>query len=335
METDLHHAHSSQRARSAGRVVAAAVACVLLFPACGSETAARPANDWSPAATEPPADAPVRPSLAVGPVAVGHNRLAFGLVDEGGSLVDDAEVTATLWTLADAGDGEMIGTEVATHALTRVALPQDYQHEHADGSDHLHDARDATVYVAEVEFDRPEWWGAELSITIDGELLAPMRVPFWVDADTPEPAVGERIPASRQPTTADTEIELIDSADPPRPELHDRTIADALAENRPLMVVFATAAFCQTQFCGPVLDGVAIPLSEQYGDRMEFIVVEPFDLEMARQGELVPMSIMNEWGLASEPWIFVTDADGVVTHRFQGITSLDEVRAAVEQVLAG
>ena len=335
MHTDLHRVCPSRSARTAGRIAAVVGAGALLISACGTETAARPANDWSPSATEPPADAPIQPSLAVGPVAVGHNRLAFGLVDEAGSLVDDAEVTATLWTLSDAGDGELTGTEISTHQLTRVVLPQDYQHEHADGSDHLHEARDATVYAAEVELDRPEWWGAELSITIDGEQLDPMRVPFWVDADTPEPVVGERIPASRQLTTADTELELIDSADPPRPELHDLTIADALAQERPLMVVFATAAFCMTQFCGPVLDGVVIPLSERYGDRMEFIVVEPFDLEMAQQGELVPMPIMNEWGLASEPWIFVTDAGGVVTHRFQGITSLDEVGAAVEYVLAG
>ncbi len=335
MDTDPRPVLSTRPVRLAGRITAAAFAGALLVAACGDEAAVRPANDWSAAATALPADAPIRPSLAVGPVAVGFNRLAFGLVDEGGGLVDDAEVTATMWTLSDDGNGAMTGTEVGTHSLTQVALPQDYQHEHADGSDHLHDARDATVYVAEVELDQPEWWGAELSITVDGEQLDPIRVPFWVDTDTPEPGIGERIPASRQPTTADTDVELIDSADPPRPELHDMTVADALGLRRPLMVVFATAAFCQTQFCGPVLDGVVIPLSERYGDRMEFVVVEPFDLAMARQGELVPMPIMNEWGLASEPWVFVTDADGVVTHRFQGITSLDEVGAAVEQVLAG
>lgn len=318
-------------------VIAAGV--VLLGSACGgsggvgSGTESGDATDWSPEAIALPDDAPVQPSIAVGPVAVGQQRLAFGLVDLEGSLVDDAEVEASFWALTETDTG-FTGAEIATRTLDRVVLPQDYTHEHADGTDHIHDARDATVYVTDLHLDRAGWWGAELEIVTDDERLDPVRVPFRVEADTPEPAVGEPIPASRQLTTADVDISRIDSADPPRPELHDVTIADALELGKPLVVGFATAAFCQTQFCGPVLDGVIVPLSDEFGDQIEFIVVEPFDLARAGQGQLVPVPIMAEWGLSTEPWVFVTDDRGVVTHRFQGITSLDEVRGAVEAVLA-
>ena len=37
----------------------------------------------------------------------------------------------------------------------------------------------------------------------------------------------------------------------PDPELHQWTIADALAEGRPALVLFGTPAYCESLFCGP------------------------------------------------------------------------------------
>ena len=100
------------------------------------------------------------------------------------------------------------------------------------------------------------------------------------------------------------------------------------------MIAFATPAFCQTQFCGPVMETVVIPAWQRYRDRVQFIHVEPWDLTKARNGSLVPVDAVQQWGLLSEPFVFVIDADGKVAAKFEGIVGADELDAAIEQVLA-
>jgi hypothetical protein len=128
---------------------------------------------------------------------------------------------------------------------------------------------------------------------------------------------------------------MIDSSTPPRPELHQLTVAEAIANGRPSVVAFATPAFCQTRFCGPVVDAVVMPLYERYGDRVNFLHIEPYQLEEARKGRLVVIPEMQEWGLPSEPWIFVLDATGHVIAKFEGIMSKEEVEPALQRALDG
>ena len=42
---------------------------------------------------------------------------------------------------------------------------------------------------------------------------------------------------------------------------------------------------------------------------------------------------MNDWYLQSEPWVFVIDADGIITARFEGPASPEELTTAVEAAL--
>ncbi len=44
----------------------------------------------------------------------------------------------------------------------------------------------------------------------------------------------------------------------------------------------------------------------------------------------VPATV--EWGLPTEPYIFVVGADGLVKAKFEGIASQEELAAAFEQV---
>jgi hypothetical protein len=116
--------------------------------------------------------------------------------------------------------------------------------------------------------------------------------------------------------------------------MHDLTVAAALDAGRPMLVVFGTPAFCQTRFCGPVIDRIARPLLERYGSEAAFIHIEPFDLAEARDaGRLVVLPVMAEWGLTTEPWIFIVDRDGRVSAKFEGIMSLAEVEAALTAVI--
>ena len=153
---------------------------------------------------------------------------------------------------------------------------------------------------------------------------------------TTEPMLGEPAPASTQLVLRDVaDVTEIDTSSPPMPELHDVTVAEALEGGRPLVVAFATPAFCLTRFCGPVIDEVVRPLYERYGDRAQFIHIEPYDVAEARTGRLLIVPAMEEWRLSTEPWVFVIDASGRVAAKFEGITSAEEVAASLLPLLEG
>jgi hypothetical protein len=242
-------------------------------------------------------------------------------------------VRAAFYRLADPEKQPREAEPAGEAQLTPRSLTPSTNHKHPDGSVHAHDGRAVTAYVVTHEFDRVGLWGGALEIELDGKRYSP-QVTFFVQEHTSEPAVGDPAPPSVQRTTAEAPIEEIDSSIEPNPDLHDTAVADAVASGRPAVIAFVTPAFCQTQFCGPVLEQVVLPAWEQYRERVEFIHIEPYDLKQAREaGRLVPLDIIREWGLVSEPFVFVVDAEGKIAAKFEGIMEAEELAAAIEQVL--
>ena len=71
----------------------------------------------------------------------------------------------------------------------------------------------------------------------------------------------------------------------PDPAFYQTSVADALAANKPFVLVFATPKFCQTKTCGPTLDKVKA-VAAKHPD-VTFINVEPYLLEDV-DGQLQP-----------------------------------------------
>ena len=119
----------------------------------------------------------------------------------------------------------------------------------------------------------------------------------------------------------------------PIPGLYRITVAQALFEQKPIVVAFATPGFCPSHMCGPVTDVVSQTYTN-YSDTVNFIHIEPWDLNIARNtGKLHPARITLEWNLPSEPWVFVVDKTGRVTKRFEGLFGKTELSEALEEVL--
>ena len=121
------------------------------------------------------------------------------------------------------------------------------------------------------------------------------------------------------------------------------TVADAVTSGRPSVILFATPMFCQTAACGPTLD-VVKGIAADYKDRITFVHVEPYALRLTdagiqpdldADGHLQPVPATVEWGLPTEPYLFVVDEDGTVAAMFEGVMGTDELRAAFEEVAAG
>ncbi|MDP9237917.1 MAG: hypothetical protein M3P30_11080 [Chloroflexota bacterium] len=136
-----------------------------------------------------------------------------------------------------------------------------------------------------------------------------------------EPGIGDPAPPSVQQTLANvSDIEQIDSSYPPRPQMHQMTVADAVASSRPTVIAFATPAFCRSRTCAPVMDTVMDPLYAKYAAHANFIHIEPYDLAKLRAANIedeIPAT--RDWKLQSEPWVFVIDRQGKVAAKFEGI----------------
>ena len=185
------------------------------------------------------------------------------------------------------------------------------------------------LYVATVNL--PE--AATYQATIDAEGLASAGPIGLVTAEDPpliEP--GEQAPASETRTSEEfPDLSIITSDTEPDPAMYELTVAEAVTGGSPSVIVFATPAFCVSQACGPLLDQVKA-LRSDYPE-VGFVHVEIYeDLQVSSPEELTVVPATSEWGLPSEPWVFVIDAEGVVSASFEGAASDTELTAAIDAV---
>lgn len=143
-------------------------------------------------------------------------------------------------------------------------------------------------------------------------------------------AVGAKAPRSENPTLATAPAARITTSRPPDLPLLRYSIANSLAAQRPFVVTFATPKFCTSRTCGPVVDVVESVRRRFERRGIRFIHVEVFTGNDPNRGY---NRWMREWGLASEPWVFLVGADGRVKAKFEGSVSEAELAAAVRAKL--
>jgi len=197
------------------------------------------------------------------------------------------------------------------------------------------------LYVVLATFPTAGDWIAEVATSAPGASTETARLEFQVHDDGSAVRVGEKAPSSDTPTADDVggDLAKLSTDQRPDPSFYEVSVAAAIADARPFVLVFATPAFCTSRQCGPTLDTVK-SLAADFAD-VAFINVEPFELQYAEgrlqpvldaQGQLQPVAAVKEWGILSEPWIFVVDGKGIVRGSFEGVVGADELREAVEEV---
>jgi hypothetical protein len=261
-------------------------------------------------------------------LTVGENRFMLRLMDAADERVFGATVSLSFYDLNGADPDHHTDVDARF-----VGVETGYVDEQSGGKREV--TGEDGVYVAPVAFDRPGDWGVIIRASSDGADPGELPFRFTVRDRSDEPMIGDPAPASVQATTASAAIEEIDSSSPPRPAMHDVTIADAVTSQRPAVIAFATPAFCRSRLCAPVMDTVMDPLFARYAADAAFIHVEPYLLRDLRDGFVEnPVPATLEWRLHSEPWIFIVGRDGRVAAKFEGIMAVDEVEAALQLALA-
>ncbi len=313
-------------------------AAAALTAGCGSsggDGTSRPA----PAATEFPAaegktieqllnESGATPAeLVVSPAArvfeLGPNRYPFGVFDVGGEQIDDADVA--LYFAKDSG------APVQGPLPARVGSLETKPAYRAQGTEGPGEA--TTVYVVpEVDFDRSGPWLA-IAMLKGPDGLRSSRIPSPTVGQFPDvPAVGERAPVIHTPTAADVggDLALIDTRIPPS-QLHGADFADVVGR-KPVVLIFATPAFCQSRVCGPVVD-IVQQVADKYGDEAEFIHMEVWEDNDPSTEKVRPQ--LRAFGLPTEPWTFLIDERGIVRERIEGAYGVSELEQAMRTILPG
>ena len=133
------------------------------------------------------------------------------------------------------------------------------------------------------------------------------------------------------PTKADVggDIESIDTRQPPS-TMHEVDFADVVGK-KPVILLFATPALCQSRVCGPVVD-IAEQVKARRGGEAEFIHQEIFvgnDIDKGFRPQVL------KWKLPTEPWVFAVDRKGRVAARIEGAFSAEELERAVDAAVKG
>jgi hypothetical protein len=184
------------------------------------------------------------------------------------------------------------------------------------------------LYVAEFDFDVAGAWTVSLVDDEGNRFVAP---PFNVAEEAIAVDVGEAAPPSVSKTTDDGPLTEITSDTDPEPAFYEMTVAEAVSSEQPSVIVFATPAFCVSATCGPSLDTVKAAATD-FPD-VNFVHVEVYDnLDAASFDELILAEPILEWGLPTEPWVYVVDAGGTVAARFEGAIGENELRGALEAI---
>ena len=310
-----------------------ALAAVLLVgaSACSQEAEQPPAAP--PAQESAAVEPPLRPDrvplvkgdlspdglqaiLGTGDLGVGRNRIGFVLISRQGFVTEPEITVSSRYFAASASDGELVETTSAE------LKPWPY------GSRGL--------YATHLTFDSPGSWG--LDIVVQGSAGAGRRAQlrFDVAPSTSAPAVGSAAIRSVSKTVGDVEtLAQLTTGSLHDPDLYQTTIAEAVTSGMPAVIVFASPAFCANEVCGPQVD-VLQEIKDEFKGRGHFVHVDFYDNPREIQGDLDKARLspaVLEWGLPSIEWTFVVDRSGVVTARFEGFATLEEVKEAFLRVL--
>ncbi len=269
------------------------VALGIMLGACGSETGPFPDGSFAVVANVD--------------IGIGQSRVQVGIVGPDGDRLGGPEVPVSFQFAAADGGGTL------EYEAEWVWLIEDI----------------VGLYKAEAVFDTAGVW----TVSVDPEAGVPLPATgFQVLDPTFAPNVGDTAPLAPIDTLATKPLEQLTTDPNPDEDFYRLTLEEAFSSGRPTVVVFSTPAFCRTATCGPTLD-VVKEVKPEYPD-VNFVHVEVYtDLQSPdfepTAAFLAPALGTEFWNLPTEPWVFVVDTDGIVTARFEGTATIDDLRTSL------
>ncbi|MEA2432365.1 MAG: hypothetical protein QOI19_2838, partial [Thermoleophilaceae bacterium] len=266
------------------------------------------------------------PTVSV--VSPGRDRYGFGLFDRARKQIAQAPVALYV---ERSGSRKVSGPFVARD-LPLAVKPAFQSQTVAKDPDAA-----KSLYVADLRVKQAGDYAVLGVAKLDGRLVATDPIYLGVGAPSKVPNVGQKAPVITTPTVKSVggDVSKIDTRTPPD-SMHDVNFADALGK-KPIILVFATPALCQSRVCGPVVD-IAEEVKSEHKTEASFIHMEIYNGNTIAQGCLDGTRLVNQclrpqvlaYHLPTEPWAFAIDRRGKIVDRLEGAFSKGELETALK-----
>lgn len=262
--------------------------------------------------------------VVVSPIlTVGSNRFVYSLLDAATSEPLARPDRASTVRVRAPGDAVGSALDVGRSAFIWVI----------DGSRGL--------YVSRVSFDRPGDWTADIDLSMPDGSVQVASVTFEVRQTRPGVAIGDAAPSIDHPTADDVgdDLSRLTSDTNPSPRLYERSLATALAEGRPVLVMFGTPGLCTTGFCAPALEW--IKAAAPSAPNVTFVQLESYEMAydgarlqpaLDAEGRIQASAASLAYGLASETTVVAIDRTGVIREILDGFAGRSEIEAAIDLI---
>jgi hypothetical protein len=319
-------------------VPAACLAALLLAAACSGDEA--PTSDPTSEGGAPEGGAvELYAEVASTDLVAGDDeRLLVGLLQQPDNLYlsfGEVEMTFSyLGTEEDPVDLEPLGTATARF----VPTPGGPRPDPGAPPALVPPSEGRGVYQSEAVFADAGFWQVDVEAALADGRTATGSASFPVLSEPALPAPGDEALRTRNHTVGAKGVPeaAIDSraaatGEVPDRALHEWTIAGAREQGVPAVVSFATPAYCESRFCGPVVDEVA-GLQRRFGDRAAFLHIEIWrDYERSVLNQAAADWLYRNDTL-SEPWLYLIGADGTIEDRWGPLFDPAEIEAALEDL---
>ena len=250
-----------------------------------------------------------------------HQRLAFGVLDQGESFLYAPTV---IYLAPSGGKAKALGPFAAPADLLLTDTPFRSETAATESSPF------AAVYETTVPLEEPGSYDVLAVSKVGGDDVgAGTQIRVTRASQDEIPSVGDLAPRVDTETLASAggDVKKIDTRRP-ADSMHDVSFAEVVGK-KPVMLLFATPALCQSRVCGPVVD-IAEQLKATYGDRVEFIHQEVYRDNEVSKGLRRPLKTFN---LPTEPWLFAVNKDGEITQRLEGSFGFNAMELAIKSAL--
>jgi len=296
-------------------VVGALVLALAAVTACGPGASPSPSIPTNPSGVT----TDIYPVMITSELVVGENRILFSFQDAAGTPI--AKPDRTVEISFTGPNGENVSAE--------------------NGQFIWSIENEVGVFVTHATFPSAGDWMASFTTVAPGSPDQTIPFSFQVAEEASAVQKGEPAPSVDTPTLADVggDVAKISTDATPDKAFYETSVADALSAHEPFVLVFATPKFCQTKTCGPTLDKVKEVAAKHPG--VTFINVEPYLLEdvdgqlqpkLDAKGNLQAVPATVDYGLVTEPFVFVVGGDGIVKASFELIFTPAEIDAALQDL---